>query len=212
MRIRRVMFGLLTVLGMALAVGTIWIVIQAVQASPVMLTRPQAAARRAEELMNAVCSGDYETASDMLYGTPNLGARPENSSPAVDLLWDAFLDSLEYDFLGDCYASDTGVAIDVRIRSLDVSGVMEGLDSRAQALLNQRIETAEDSAEIYDEKNDYRQELVTEILQEAVRQALEENKRYLEQTISLSMVFQGGEWWVMPEAGLLNVLSGSGPG
>lgn len=209
MRTRRVIAGLLTALGLALAIGTIGIVILAVQASPVMLKRPEAAADRAAALMDAVCGGDYETASGMMYGRPSLGARPEDSSPAVDLLWDAFLESLEYEFLGDCYASDSGVAIDVSIRSLDVSGVVDGLDSRAQALLNQRILTAEDSTEIYDENNNFRQELVAEILQEAVRQALEENKKYQQITISLHLIFEQGEWWVMPEAGLLNVLSGS---
>lgn len=209
MKTRRVLSGLLSVLGLALAIGTIWIVIGAVDAAPAMLMRPESAVDRAQALLDAVCDGDYETASEMLYGTPSLGTRPENSSPAVDLIWDAFLDSLEYTLLGDCYATDSGVAMDVRVRSLDISGVVDGLDSRAQALLNQRIAAAEDSTDIYDENNDFRQELITEVLQEAVRQALTENKTYQEQTISLQLVYEQGQWWVMPETTLLNVLAGS---
>ena len=209
MKTRRVLSGLLSVLGLVLAIGTIWIVVWAVAAVPVMLMHPKSAVDRAQVLLDAVCDGDYETASEMLYGTPSLGNRPEDSSPAVDLIWAAFLDSLEYTLLGDCYATDSGVAMDVRIRSLDISGVVNGLDSRAQTLMNQRIAAAENATNIYDKNNDFRQELITEVLQEAVRQALAENKTYQEQTISLQLVYEQGQWWVMPETALLNVLAGS---
>lgn len=209
MRTRHKIAGLLTVLGIMLAVGAVGIVIWAIPSAPVMLKPPEEAACRAEALMNGVCSGDDQAVSDLLYGNPGLGSPPEDSGPAVDLLWEAFRESLEYTFLGDCYVSDSGVAIDVRVRSLDVPGVLEGLDSRAQALLNRRILAAENSKEIYDEENNFRQDLVTEILQEAVRQSLEENRKMQEQTFSIHLIFDQGEWWVVPDAGLVNVLSGS---
>lgn len=209
MRTRRGISRLLTVMGIVFAFGTIGIVIQAVSASPVMLKPPEMAASRADALMDAVCSGDWEAASEFLYGCPSLGTRPEDSSPAVDLLWDAFLESLEYSFLGDCYVSDSGVSIDVRVQSLDVSAVVDDLDSRAQTLLNENVFLAEDSTEIYDEENNFRQELVSEVLQQAVQQALEENRQLWEQTVSLYLIFEQGKWWVMPDDGLVNVLSGS---
>lgn len=209
MKIRRILSDLLTVLGFAAAIGIIWIAVLAIHTAPVMLQCPDAAADRARDMMFAVCCGDYESASGMMYGCPNLGARPEDSSPAVELIWNAFLESLECDFPGYCYATDAGLAIDVNIRSLDVSRVIEGLDSRAQILLNQRIAAAEDSTEIYDVENNFRQELITEILRDATLQALEENKQYREQTISLHLIYERGEWWIMPDADLLNALSGS---
>lgn len=209
MKKRHIIANLLTALGIVLAMGTVGIVALAVNAAPVILMRPDDAVDRARDMMHAACSGDYETASGMMYGTPNLGTRPADSSPAVDLIWEAFLESLDYTFPGECYATDSGVAVDVNIRYLDVPSVVEGLDSHAQALLSQRIATAEDSTEIYDENNNFRQELVTEILRDATLQVLEENKEYQEQTIPLYLVFDQGEWWVMPDADLLNVLSGS---
>lgn len=212
MKKRRIISNLLTALGLAAAVGTIWIVALALRAEPVMLLQPDGAADRAGDLMHAVCTGDYETASGMLYGRPSMGTCPEDSSPSVNLLWAAFQDSLEFDFAGDCYATDTGLAIDVNIRSLNILSVMEGLDSRAEILLNQRIAAAESSAEIYDEDHNFRAELIEEVLQEATQQALEENKQYQTQTIPLHLVYDGGQWWVMPDSDLMNVLSGSVPG
>lgn len=211
MKTRRFLSGVLTALGVALSVGTIWLVILGLSASPRMLVQPQAAYNRAQEMMDAICSGDYEQASGFLYGTPSLGSPPETSSPAVNLLWDAFQDSLAYTFPGDCYASDSGVALDVNIRSLDLSDATQALGNHAQALLQERIETAEDSSELYDAQNHYRQELVDKILLEAARQALEENRQYQEHTLSLHLIPAQGEWWVLPEAGLLEVLSGSIP-
>lgn len=209
MKKRHMIAGLLTALGIVLIIGTIWMVTFAIETKPVMLIRPVAAVDRARDMMTAVCSGDYETASRMMYGTPNLGAHPVDSSPAVDLIWEVFLDSLDYTVLGDCYATDSGVAVDISIRYLDVPSTIEGLGIYAQALLSQRIAAAEDSTEIYDENNNFREELVTEILRDATVQVLEDNKKYQEQTIPLYMVFDEGEWWVMPDADLLNVLSGS---
>lgn len=209
MKKRRIISDLLTALGLAAAIGTIWIVALAVRAEPVVLLQPNAAVDRARAMMGAVCSGDYEAASGMLYGRPSLGTCPEDSSPCVSLLWDAFLESLEFDFAGDCYATDTGLAVDVNIRSLNISCVIEGLDSRAQTLLNQRIAAAESSAEVYDEDNNFREELISEVLQEATLQALEENKQYQTQTIPLHLIYDGGQWWIMPDSDLMNVLAGS---
>ena len=209
MKTRRFLSGLLTALGVVLSIGTIWLVSFGISASPRMLMRPDAAYQRAKGMLDAVCAGDYETASGFLYGSPSLGRPPEDSSPAVDLLWEAFRGSLEYEFSGDCYVADTGVAVDVKIRSLDLSVAVEGLGNRAQTLLQERVAAAEDRAEIYDTQNNYRQELIDQVLLEAARQTLEENRQYQEHTLSLHLIPDQGQWWVMPEAGLLEVLSGS---
>lgn len=209
MKTRRIISGLLAGLGLALALGTVWTVVLASSSTPVILQYPDDAYDRAEAMMTAVCSGDYEKASSMIYGNPDLGDCPEDSSPAVELLWAAFLESLTFDFPGKCYVDDSGLAIDVHFKSLDVTGVLEGLDDRAEALLNQRIEAAQDSTEIYGEDNDFRQELLDEILRDAVAQALEENRCYQEQTIVLRLVFERGEWWIVPDSELVNALSGA---
>lgn len=206
---RRIAAVFMMALGILLLLSSLWFIMWAVSSQPIILRRPDAAVERADEMMAAVCKEDYDAVSTMLYGCPNLGTCPEDSRPAVDLLWDAFLESLEYDFPGDCYVDNSGVAIDVAIRYLDVPGVLEGLDSLVQECLNRRISEAEDILEIYDERNDYRQEMITAILCEATAQALKENSTYLEQTIQLHMVYKQGQWWVVPEEALLNVFSGA---
>ena len=79
-------------------------------------------------------------------------------------------------------------------------------------LLNRRVEAAEDISEIYDEKNNYREDLILAVLQEATTIALKRDARYQETTIPIYLVFEQSQWWVQPSQELLNVLSGVGTG
>lgn len=209
MKTRRTLSRVLLILGSILAVCTVAAAFRARSAQPVMRHSPQAAEQRAEAMMAAVCSGDYQAASRMLYGTPSLGEIPQDASPSAFLIWDAFLKSLAYEFPGTCYVTEDGVTLDVKVGFLDVNAALEGLDVRTEKLLDQHIQAAEDSSQLYDEDNNFRQELIEEVLTTAVFQALGEETVIREKTISLRMVFSEDQWWVMPDKELLEVLSGS---
>ncbi len=209
MKMRRILSGVLLILGLILGTGIAVLAFWARSAQPVMLREPEDAAARAEAMMEAVCGGDYQGASQMLYGTPSLGERPQDAGPEVELIWDAFLESLSYSFPDSCRITEDGVTLDVTIRYLDVNAVLEGLDTRTEKLLEQKVRAAQDSSQLYDKDNNFRQELISEVLTTAVSQALEENQAYQEQTIPLRLVFALEQWWVMPDSALLDILSGA---
>lgn len=200
--------GFFALLGIGLAAGTVYISLHFLNAAPVLLTQPEAAAERSGAMMEAIRVGDYEAAGGMMYGQPDLGADREAKDPVGALIWDAFLSSISYEFTGECYATDSGVARDVRITTLDLSSVTENLGTRSQALLTQRVAEAEDVAEIYDENNDYREDFVMDILYDAAVQALEEDARYTDWEVTLNLVYQQEQWWIMPEQALLKAISG----
>lgn len=204
---RAILGGILMTLGVAVLVATLWIIRTAISSDPVMLRCSDAAVARAEEAMNAVCAGDYEAVSATLYGRPSLGTRPENSSPATDLIWDTFRKNITYSFDGDFYATQTGVAIDVQVKRLDVSATLEGLGDQVESLLAQKIADAKDSAELYDRDNNFREEILEEILQEATMYCLMENETFQEQTIRLQLVLDQGQWWVLPDAEFVSMFA-----
>lgn len=207
MKTRRILSGVLLVLALALGGG---IAVTAFRApSPVMGQAPEGATRQAERLMEALCAGDYQGASQMLYGTPSLGQPPEDASPAAEQIWEAFLESLSYEFPGTCQMGDTGVTLDVTVRRLDINATLEGLDQRTEALLDQQVRQAVDSESLYDEDHNFRPELIQEVLTTAVNQALAENQAYREQTIPLRLIYDQDQWWVMPDSTLLEILSGT---
>lgn len=175
---------------------------------PVLLSQPEAAVHRAKALMDAVCNGDFSRAETMLLGNPELGADriPEDAVGAM--IWDAYVKSLDYELAGEMYATDTGIAQDVKLISMELATATEHLSRRARELLNEEIAAAEDVSELYDENNAYREDLVMEILQEAARQALEEDVRYTYQVFPLQLVYRDHQWWGLADQAFLNAVSG----
>lgn len=175
---------------------------------PILLEQPEEAIGQVTGMMEAVCEGDYHKASTYLLGTPSLGdaEAPENILGAM--LWEAFLNSTEYELTGDCYTTDVGLAQDVSFTYLDTASVTANLRQRAQELLNQRVEEAEDVSEIYDENNEYREEIVMEALQEALQTALVEDAKTMTVTLTVNLKNQNGKWWVVVDNALLDAFAG----
>ena len=102
----KIFSALFGVLGILLMVATAAVSIASRDAQPRMLESPEAASVQAQRMMDALCTGDYATAQSCIYGQPDLGAgEPEDA--VSRLLWDAFTDSLSYEFTGLCRVTDT---------------------------------------------------------------------------------------------------------
>lgn len=199
----------LAMLAVMLAAAAVWLTVQFPGQLPVLLSVPEEACLQAEKTMDALCSGDYAAAETLLYGMPDLGAREQPEGKVNRMIWDAYQSSLDYQLLGQVYPTEQGLAQDVKIISMELPAVVEHLGQRAQSLLEQRVAEAQDVSEVYGADNTYRDSLVAEVLEEAVRQALEEDVRYTYQIVSLQLVCREGQWWVLPEKALLNAVFGN---
>lgn len=195
-------------LALLLAAGTIALSLMSVHAEPVLVSQPKEAVERADAFLEAVCRGDYAAAGDMMQGQPDLGADRDPAEEAGKLLWDAMVESFSYTHQGPCYATDTGVAMDLNFTRLDLSSVTDSLGDRSQKLLEMRVEQAENVDEIYDENNEYREDAVMEVLLEATEDALREDAENTTQELTIHMVYEAHRWWVVPTEQLLNAISG----
>ena len=176
--------------------------------SPILLERPEDASVRVEGLMDAVCSGDFERAETMLYGQPELGVDRQPADAAGTMIWNAYVNSLDYELLGELYATDQGLAQDVKIIFMELPAVTANLSTRTHQLLNEAIAAAEDVSELYDEKNEYREDLVMDILHRAVAQALEEDVRYSYRIVRLQLVCRDSQWKAVADRAFLDAISG----
>lgn len=208
MQISKFFSTVFAILGCILVIVTLLLCFTSLNASPRLLKTPTAAVDTANTMMTAVCQGDYAAASDVMFGKPNLGVDREPRDPVAALIWNAFLDSLQYELVGSCYATDSGVAQKVRITCLDISSVTSVLGKRSQDLLSQRVREAEDVSEIYDNNNDYREDFVMEVLYDAAEEALKEDAADTTREVTLKLIYDRGQWWIMPEAELLSAISG----
>ena len=177
---------------------------------PKMLLPSDGAARCAEALMDRLCRGDYAGASACCLGNPALDPAPRTETEKQ--LWQAFSDSLEYTLVGSSYATAQGVAQDVTFRSLLLPGVTRNLRQRAEKLLERRVAEAKTMAEVYDEDLSYREDFLQAVLNDAVKEAIEEDGCSLEQTLTLQLTCDRGRWQVTPDAAWMNAVCGGIPG
>lgn len=198
-------FGMLSVL---LAAAAVFLVISCRDAKPVLLYTPQTVSACVEEMMGAICCGDFSSAANLMYGNPDLGIDEEPEDPVNRTFWNAFVSSMDYELVGQPYATQSGIAQDVKIISLELSTATEKLGQRAQVLLQQGMEQAEDAAEIYDGANGYKQSFVDTVIQQAAQQALEEDVRYSYNVVTLQLVCSDDLWLVVPDKALLSAISG----
>lgn len=200
--------ALFALIGLMLAAITVLLSLRSLDAAPVLLKQSQGARECAEGLMAHICAGDYAGASEYLYGKPVLDSGVQQESETGAAIWNAFLGSLEYTLEGGVYASETGVAQNVRIRSLKIPSVTDNLKNRSSALLEQRVAQTADMSGVYDENHQYREDFVMSVLRDAAAQAIAEDGVTEERMLALSLVYDRGQWWVMPDQELFGAISG----
>ena len=124
------------------------------------------------------------------------------------LFWEALGASFSYEIPGDFHATDSGVALDVTISALDMGAVTVNLRERARVLMENRIQEAENTDQIYDENNEYREDFVMDALYDAALEALEQDAKTITWDLTLNLIYENGQWWIMPDQALLKALTG----
>ena len=208
MILKKILGVILVLAGLILAAGGIYVSFASLDAEPVLISEPVEASGRVTELMDAIVACDYEKASSVLYGNPQLGLDREPADEVGVMLWDAFVKSQSYELKGGCVADHSGLTQQVVMTYLDLSSVTENLAARSQAVLMQRIDEAENIDEIYDENNEYREDVVMDALKEAVTVALKEDAKQTSVELTLNLIYRNKQWWVVSNSQLINAISG----
>ena len=208
MKISKFFAGIFALLGIAVAAATVWLCLQSLDKAPVLVSQPQAAVDRVETLFQMVGQDDYAAASGLIYGSPDLVGDRKSMDKISIMIWDAYVQSFSYELVGECTATDSGVAQQVKVSYLDIHSVTEGLQDRARTLLQQRVAEAEDVEEIYDENNDYRRDFVDGVVNDAAREALAQDVRYVEAELTVELVYTQGQWWILADQALMQAISG----
>lgn len=208
MKIARFFSILLGIVGTALMVFSIGLCLVSLNKKVELKEVPEGAASCAQTLMDAVQSGDFAAAAKVMYGQPELGVSREPADTTGVMIWEAYLGSISCEWKGECYVTEAGIGRDAQITFLDIPSVTETIGRRAHGLLTQKVESATDMAELYDESNNFREELVADVLNEAVVRALAEDAQMRTLDVTLTMILRDGKWWAVPDQALLTALSG----
>lgn len=178
--------------------------------TPLMLLTPMDhPEKQTQTLMEAVCKGDYSAAEDVLYGHPKLVWNPDQASQLGSVLWDAFDDSISYEFSGGCYATSSGIFRDVTVTALDIPALIPRIQARFQQLLPQRSTEYQKLSDVLDENGNYHESFVMGVLLEAAEQVLQEGNSFSSWSLTLELVRQDGRWLVVPSQQLVSIMSGA---
>lgn len=161
----------------------------------------------AQTVLNALDNGDFVGVAGYLYGTPSLGLDREPATTEGRELWNAYRDSVAVTTDAYCYGEGANIYQTAQVTVMDMAETLSQLESRAAGLLKQKLETAEDPAALLDENGEVPQTLRDEIRTQARRGALEEAKTVTTQ-ITFQLIEKDGQWWVLPDQALLDILSG----
>lgn len=202
-------FGLVFILAGIIAAGiAVEVTKDNLNSIPVLLSPVEEAEARAEALMDAVAEGDYNAAGALILGNPKLGVDRDPADIVGIMIWDAFVESYTYEMVGESFATDSGIAQNVKVSYLDIDSVTKNLRQRSQTLLEERVSQAVDVDEIYDENNDYKESFVMEVLKDAVADALAEDAQMTGAEFTINLVYRDGEWAVVSDSALLSAISG----
>ena len=208
MKIRNFLSVIFACVFVAAASLAVFCCIRFADAKPILLRAPDSARNKTAAFMDAFCAGDFDTASRSVLGVPELGLDKQPEGEVAALLWDAFLDSMSYELVGETYTTENGVAQSVVFTCLSMDHVTSGWNQRAQELLEQRVAAAENTADIYNENNEYREEFIMDVLYDAVSASLEENTEFVSRELTLELQYQEGQWWIIADKQLLDALFG----
>lgn len=208
MKLSRIIGSLFGVAGVCAAVLCVNLAFQKMNAGPVLVEQPEAARERVEVLMEAVSNNDYAAASAVIRGNPVFGADREPADAVSRLIWDAFVESIRYELVGDLYATDSGVAQNITVTALDMASVTEYLKERSEKLLEARVTAAENPDDVYDENNEYREDFVMQVLYDATTGALQEDAQTVTSEVTINMIFEDGQWWIIADSALLGAITG----
>ncbi len=199
------LFGILGTAVMVLAIGLCLI---SLNTQAEMKEVPEGAARCAETLMEAVAAGDFTAAAKCFYGQPDLGTDRGPGAPEGVMIYDAFRSSLSYEWKGNYYAVSGGIARDVAVTYLELPSVTKNLDRRVQDLMNERVAKAEDVSALYDETHKFREDLVADVLTEAVVRCLAEDGVMATQELTVNLVYRDGQWQAVLDSAMLLIFAG----
>ena len=208
MKISKLASAVFAVAGTVLLIGSVVMSFVALGRPTTALEPTREANDVARSVLSALDHGDLSKVGTYFYGAPALGLDREPATAEGKQIWNAYRDSITVTADEGCCAEGTTIYQTAQVTVLDMVEALSRLDEEAAALLNQKVETAEDPAALLDENGEVPQTLKDELRVQALTQVLADAKTVTTQ-ITFQLMEQDGQWWAVPDQAMLDVLSGA---
>lgn len=176
--------------------------------SPVLLSIDQGAQDRCRDFAQCLRQGDFDSLSQTLLGTPQI-TQYSGEEALSKRIWQAYVSSMDCALEGTLYGTDQGLAQNITLEALDLEDLGARLEEKVPLLLEARMEKAQDIQELYDGGNGYRQEVIDQVLLQALDEVLSQKPQTRETALTLRLCRSRGQWLIQPEGDLIRFLSGN---
>lgn len=191
---RKLFSGFFAVLGGVLMAVTVVLCLLCLNAKPKILEFPQQASTLVQSFAAAIDRGDLAQAGQCVYGQPDLTAGALWEDEAKNQIWQAYCASLRCSPSQKPQATDEGIEWAVTMERLDLDALMTGWQDQTSASLStQETEASPDPRQA---------------LTDGLSLALAQERATVSQTLTLHLIYRDDQWWISPDAALLQLLSG----
>lgn len=213
LRRRRALAALCALGAVLVAALGIRLATRAVGRGPAVLGETGDPAHTAARFFNALCLREWQEASGYVRGRPELELTDPSEDPAERAVWNAFLLSWSWS-MGEGGRTDRIHAWqDVTFTRLRPDTLTAGLAEDIQQILFRMVDEARTVDEVYDASGDYLPEVVERAEMEALAGRLSDPTPYqVTSVLRLELLYENGQWLILPSEGLWNALSGAPEG
>ena len=194
MRISKLASAVFAVAGTVLLIGSVVMSFVALGRPTTAVEPTREANDVARSVLSALDHGDLSKVGTYFYGAPALGLDREPATAEGKQIWNAYRESITVTADEGCCAEGTTIYQTAQVTALDISEALSRLDEEAAALL--------------DENGEVPQTLKDELRAQALTQVLADAKTVTTQ-ITFQLMEQDGQWWILPDQAMLDVLSGA---
>ena len=154
---------------------------------------------KADHFFRSVVTGNYEEALADLSQPRQLLPEPASADETDLLYYKALKHSFSYKLKGDAQTDKTHATQTVSFTYLDLKQLPAPISEQVMTELAEIVDKRK-KAEVYDENENYRTEVLEEVYSDSVQEILSHAKDYYTTTdLTLSLNYSDGQWYIEPE-------------
>jgi len=159
-------------------------------------------------LLESLQKADYEAMNNCLLPKQQIAGKDSYVSDVHRALYDAYIESIEYEFMGECYASDSALCQDIRVAVLDLSYILNELIDTYQRAYGVKIKLGENQQVYLEQKDGTLTDFFSSIPIEFVNKILSEKNYKKSMDITFETVYYQSQWRIALNADIFDLLTG----
>ncbi|MCR5250116.1 MAG: phosphodiester glycosidase family protein [Lachnospiraceae bacterium] len=163
---------------------------------------------KAEHFFHNLVTGSYEAAAADLSRPRQFFSEPEDADATDRLYYEYLKKSFSYRLKGEAVRDKTHAEQTVSFTYLDLKQLPDPISEQVMNELAGLVEERK-KAEVYDEDENYRPEILEEVYADSVREVLSHAEDYYTTTdLTVALDYSDGEWFIEPADPLFLALAG----